>query len=204
MSRHTMLRYFPLALAALALPAMAGLYPRAAPPGSAFVRVFNATSQARVAAHIGDKTVPDVAALDASAYIFLPPGQYPAKIGSAEQGLKLDGAHCYTAALAADGIHLFDQDCFNSQLKSLLSVYNLTDASGLSLRTADGATTVIDSVAANASSQREVNAVKVGLSLYAGSKKIADAKPVTLERGKAFSLFVTGSLAQPVLIWVVN
>jgi alginate O-acetyltransferase complex protein AlgF len=40
--------------------------------------------------------------------------------------------------------------------------------------------------------------------VFNGGTKLAEAKPVTLERGKVFSLFVTGSVAAPVLTWVVN
>jgi alginate O-acetyltransferase complex protein AlgF len=148
--------------AAFATSASAGLYPPAAPPGSAFVRVFNGTMQPKIPAQIGDKNVGDTAAMEASSYVFLPPGSYPAKIGGASQSITLQGSKCYTAALENGGaVHLFEQDCFNSQLKVNLAVYN-------------------------------------------GATKLADAKPVTLERGKTFSLFVTGSASQPVLIWSVN
>jgi len=196
---------FAVFLAGASLDASAGLYPPAAPPGSAFVRVFNGTTQPKVSAQIGDKNVGDTAALEASPYIFLAPGSYPAKIGGASQNVALQGSKCYTAALEnGNSVHLFEQDCFNSQLKALLSVFNLIDGATLSLKTADGSQAVIDNVAADASGHREVNAVKVNLAVYNGATKLADAKPITLERGKTFSLFVTGSASEPVLIWSVN
>jgi len=192
-------------LAGFVVSASAGLYPPAAPPGSAFVRVFNGTTQPKIAAQIGDKSVGDTSALEASSYVFLAPGSYPAKIGGASQSLTLQGSRCYTAALEnASSVHLFEQECFNSQLKALLSVFNLIDGTTLSLKTADGSQAVIDNVAAEASGHREVNAVKVNLAVYNGATKLADAKPIALERGKTFSLFVTGSANQPVLIWSVN
>jgi alginate O-acetyltransferase complex protein AlgF len=196
-------RWLAVTVATLALPATAGLYPPAAPPGSAFVRVFNATAQAKISAKIGDKNVPDAAALDASGYVFLAPGQYPASVGTSQQNLTLARSHCYTLAVTASGLRPFDQDCFNSQLKSLLTVYNLIDGTTLNLRLGNG-TPVINDVAANASNQREVNPVKVDLAVYNGESKLADAKPVALERGKVYSLFVTGTTAEPVLIWIVN
>lgn len=182
--------------------ATAGLYPPAAPPGSAFIRVFNATSQARVAAQVGSKNLGDTAAFGASSYVFLPPGQYPVKIGTATQTAALQGKHCYTAALEDGGrMHLFDQPCFNSQLKALIAVYNMIDGTTLSLRTTDG-TTVVDGIAANGSGQREVNPVKASLAVYDGSGKLADAKPVMLSRGSTYSLFVLGTRSSPVLIWI--
>jgi alginate O-acetyltransferase complex protein AlgF len=193
-----------LALAAAATTASAGLYPPAAPPGSAFIRVFNGTTQPKISAEIGGKNVGDTPSLEASPYIFLAPGSYPAKIGSATSNVPLQASKCYTAALEQSGVHLFEQDCFNSQLKALVSVFNLVDGSTVSLKTADGSQGVVENVAANGSGHREVNPVKANLALYNGTTKMADAKPVTLERGKTYSLFVTGSANQPVLIWSVN
>lgn len=193
-----------LAFAGVATTASAGLYPPAAPPGSAFIRVFNGTTQPKVAAQIGDKNVGDIASLEASPYIFLAPGSYKTKIGNATADVPLQGSKCYTAALEQSGVHVFEQDCFNSQLKALVSVFNLVDGSTVSLKTADGSQAVVDDVAANKSGHREVNPVKANLALYSGATKLADAKPMTLERGKTFSLFVTGSASQPVLIWSVN
>ena len=194
----------PALLAVSALPAIAGLYPPAAPPGSAFIRVFNASNQPSVTAQVGTKNIPGTAALQASSYVFLAPGAYPLKVGGASDQVSLQGSRCYTAALGSDGkLHLFDEDCFNSQLKSLIEVYNLIDGTQLSVHTADGAS-VIDHVAAGRAGQREVNPVKASLAVYDGTTKLADAKPLTLERGKTYSLFVTGTRSAPVLIWVTG
>src|SRR3546814_12201514 len=57
------IRRLPLLLAttlgAAALQAHAGLYPPAAPPDSAFIRVFNDTAPGRLDAQLGNKKVPD-------------------------------------------------------------------------------------------------------------------------------------------------
>lgn len=207
MKRHHAVRRSLFALCAgavLSLPAQAGLYPPAAPPGSAFLRVFNATPQARLSARIGDKPLPDTTALQASSYVFLAPGSYALKLGASQKDVTLQPARCYTAALETEGIQVFEQDCFNSQLKSLVSLYNLVDDRALSLKTADGSTAVIENVSGNAAGHREVNPLKASLALYDGASKLAEAKPVALERGKAFSLFVTGSASAPTLVWVGN
>jgi len=82
-------------------------------------------------------------------------------------------------------------------------VFNLIDGTTVSVRMTDGAK-VIDGVAGNSSGHREVNPAQATLAVYNGETKIGDAKPVTLERGKVFSLFVTGSASDPKLAWVVN
>jgi alginate O-acetyltransferase complex protein AlgF len=202
-------RFISLALGLVAATALisvadAGLYPRAAPPGSAFVRLFNATNNPHLTAKIGDKPIPDTPPLDASAYVFVNPGELPSTIGNTDQKVKLDANRCYTLAVTPAGVTKFEQDCFSSQLKSLLSVYNLIDGSHLSLRMADSGTKVIDGVSSGAAAHREVNPAKASLAVFDGDTKLADAKPVQLERGKVFSLFVTGTTEQPQLIWVVN
>jgi len=189
-----------LGLVTLSFATHAGLYPPAAPPGSAFVRVFNATPQPKVAAQVGDKSIADTASMQASSYIFLAPGHYAMTLGGQRRELQLQASRCYTAALQAQGIELFEQECFNSQLKSLVSMFNLVDGT-LSLKTADGGTTVIDGVMPRTGGHREVNPLKASLAVYRGDTKLADARPVSLERGKAVSLFVTGSAQAPVLVW---
>lgn len=192
------------ALGVVAAQAHAGLYPPAAPPDSAFVRVFNDTTQGKLDAQLGDKRVPDAAPMDASSYVFLPPGQYDAKIGGKSDKLSLDAKRCYTAALTPAAIKLFDQACFSSQLKSLISVYNLIDGSTLTVKAGESGPAVVDGIVANDSGHREVNPVKASLVVFNGDTKLAAARPMTLERGKAYSLFVTGTTASPVLTWVVN
>src|SRR3546814_4056982 len=63
---------------------------------------------------------------------------------------------------------------------------------------------VVDGIKANDSGHREVNPVKASLVVFNGDTRLAAAKPMTLERGKVYSLFVTGTTASPVLTWVVN
>lgn len=188
----------------LAGTAQAGLYPPAAPPDSAFVRVFNAGPEPRLAVKIGTQSLGELAPLSASAYVFMPPGEQSTQIGNSRLNLKLQSRRCYTAVAAADGIHLLDQDCFNSQLKSLLSLYNLIDGSTLSLKAGEQGPAVIESVKALAAGHREVNPVRATLSVYDGDRLLGEAPPQILERGKVYSLFVTGTASAPVLTWVLN
>src|SRR3546814_16560610 len=85
------IRRLPLLLAttlgAAALQAHAGLYPPAAPPDSAFIRVFNDTAQGRLDAQHGDKKVPDAPPMDATAHAFMPPAQHDAPLGGRQDQL---------------------------------------------------------------------------------------------------------------------
>lgn len=180
-----------------------GVYGPVAPPNSAFVRVFNATAQPELQAKIADKTLDEIPAYGASEFVFLPPGKYTLTVGAASQPVTLEANKFYTAALEGKELRLLDNERYTNRLKALVIVYNLVDGSTLSLKTPDGKP-VVENVGPNSIGSREVNAVKVTLALFDGAKKVADVKPMNLERGRAFSLFVAGNKDQPVTSWVVN
>jgi alginate O-acetyltransferase complex protein AlgF len=180
-----------------------GVYGPAAPPDAGFIRVFNATAQGELQARIGDKVLDDIPAFGASEFVFLPAGKYTLTAGSASQPVALQRGRYYTAALEGKGFRLIENDRYTNRLKALVIVYNLVDGSTLSLKTADGRP-VVENVAPHNSGSREVNAVRVTLALFDGAKKVSDVKPMNLERGRAFSLFVAGNREQPVTSWVVN
>ena len=192
-----------LALLPLAHAGDEGVYGPAAPPDAAFIRVFNATAQADLEARVGDKVLGEIPAFGASEFVFLPAGKYTLTAAGASQALTLKPGRYYTAALRGGQFRLLDNDRYANRLKALVIVYNLVDGSTLSLKTADGRG-VVENVAANSFGTREVNAVKVNLALFEGAKKVTDVKPMNLERGRAFSLFVAGNREQPVTAWVVN
>lgn len=192
-----------LALAAPARGGDEGVYGPAAPPDAAFIRVFNATAQGELQARIGDKVLDEIPAFGASEFVFLPAGKYTLSAGAASQPVTLNRGRYYTAALDGKGFRLIDNDRYTNRLKALVIVYNLVDGSTLSLKTADGRG-VVENVAAHSFGAREVNAVKVSLALFDGGRKVGEVKPMNLERGRAFSLFVAGSREQPVTSWSVN
>lgn len=181
-----------------------GLYGPVAPPGSAFIRVFNATDTDELTAKVGNESIADIRAWGASDFIFLPAGTHPLSAGPASASVTLAAGRYYTAVAGAGGVKLLDNDNSGNRLKALLILYNLTGNSALSLRTQDGGTVVIPAVASAASGKREVNPSKVQLAVYDGDKKLADAPPVSLARGQAFSLFVVGDGATPRMAWAIN
>ncbi len=180
-----------------------GVYGPAAPRDAAFVRVFNATAQPELEARIGDKVLSEIPAFGASEFVFLPAGSYTLTAGKASQPVTLKRGKYYTAALEGDGLRVIENDRYANRLKALVIVYNLVDGATLSLRTPDGRD-VVEAVRENGFGTREVNPVRVQLALFDGQKKVADVRPMSLERGRAFSLFVAGSREQPVASWVVN
>ena len=192
-------------LSLLSLQAWAGgdaaLYGPSAPKGSSFVRIFNASNQ-EVSATVGNTALDDVAPLGSSDFSFMPQGDYSAKIGSQNVPVKLASDHYYTLVYTGSGQpQLIEEPPFKNKQKSLVRVQNLTDKA-LTLKTADGKTEVVKTVAAKSRGEREINPVKVSFALFDGDKKVSDLKPVALERGEAAVLYITGSGSSLAPTWV--
>lgn len=191
-------------LAARAARADEGLYGPAAPPGSAFVRIFNGTAQSLIDAKVGPEDFNEVPPFDASEFTFLPPGSYELAAGNVRHKVTLQADRFYTAAILNGKVQVLDSERYGNRMKALVMVYNLSGDADLSLKTADGRTPVVENVKPNAIGRREVNAIRAQFALYKGTQRVAPVREVNLERGRAFSLFVAGTAAQPVPVWVVN
>jgi alginate O-acetyltransferase complex protein AlgF len=178
----------------------AQLYAREAPPGSTFVHVFNATPSAGVNVGIGAKAQPPLLPYSASDYIFLPPGEHVVQVGSQQKSFNLESNRYYTVSADAAGLRLFELTEPLTKLKAILTLFNLLPGTTLALKTADGATSVLDAVAENTSAQRAINPLTLSLALFDGEKKIATVPPIALVRGRSFSVFVSGSATSPVLV----
>jgi alginate O-acetyltransferase complex protein AlgF len=177
------------------------LYGPTAPKGSAFVRVYNA-SNSEVTSTVGNGKPAEIAPKGSNDFEFMPGGQYTAKLGSESLPVNLAGDHYYTIVKTASGTSkLVEEKAFNNKQKSLVRVQNLSDKP-LSLKTADGKTEVIPAVAPNASGEREINPVKATFALYDGANKVKELPGVTLERGDATVLYVTGQGSSLDPVWV--
>jgi alginate O-acetyltransferase complex protein AlgF len=209
MNTQTTLRRFTLGACTLALglgmfQAQAddgALYGPKAPKGSAFVRAYNA-GNAELDVSLGDIQLKQVAPLGSSDFEYLPAGSYQARVGNAQLPVQLQAARYYTlVSQTGSAPRLVEEPAFSNKQKALLRVQNLSD-SPLSLKTADGKTAVVADVQPDGRGEREINPVKVGLALFEGERKVADLKPVTLERGEVVSLFVTGGQGKLAPVWV--
>ncbi|WP_428241447.1 alginate O-acetyltransferase AlgF [Gynuella sp.] len=197
-----------LLLMLISAPAFAdesALYAGDAPDGSAFVRLFNASPKNVEDIDLGGKEVGDAEPMDSTQYVYLPPGNYAlnSSVGQLEATLEAD--QYYTIVVVPDqGLTLIKDQPLGSQRKALLSFYNLLDQNDLSLKTTDGSTTVFSATGFLHSDSVEVNAIKVSLTAYLNDAPLLEAEPLSLQRGRAFSLFAVGTASQPRLVWVEN
>lgn len=207
---HPTMAWLAAALAAAALLAQPvraddeGIYGPNAPPQSAFVRLFNASGGPLASATLDAEPFDDLAPYEASEFEFTTPGTHTINAGGVKESVALEKNRYYTAVLRDGKITLIGNERYTNRMKSLVLLYNLLDGTPVSLKTADGRTTVIEDVKPNASGSREINAVKTNLGVYAGNQSLVQAKPMVFERGSVFSLFVTGPKDSPVAVWVIN
>ncbi|WP_145188500.1 alginate O-acetyltransferase AlgF [Pseudomonas sp. URMO17WK12:I11] len=181
----------------------AALYGPSAPKGSTFVRLYNAAS-APAAASVGNTQIKQVGAQSSSDFSFLPGGDYTAQVGGKSVPVKLAADKYYTLVNSTSGTpQLIEEPPFKNKQKALVRVQNLSDQA-VTLKTADGKTEVVPSVATKDRGEREINPVKVNLALFEGDKKVSDLKPVALERGEAAVLYVTGSGSNLSPVWVTR
>ncbi|WP_437880550.1 alginate O-acetyltransferase AlgF [Pseudomonas sp. LRF_L74] len=201
LSRNARLAGLALGLVATgALANEAALYGPTAPPGSAFVRTFNAGSST-LNVSLGTISLNDVSPKGSSDFKFLPPGSYTADARGKTLPVKLGADQYYTLVRLPSGeLDLVDEPAFKNKQKALIRLQNLSDAP-LSLKTADGKTEVVKADA-DGRGDREINPVKVRLALFAGDKKISDLDPLVLERGEVICLYVTGKGDSLSPVWV--
>lgn len=182
----------------------AALYGPAAPAGSAFVRVFNASDNPELEVRVGDEVLTDIPPWNVSDFVFLPAGDHAVVAGDQRHSSTLAAGRYYTAVAGPDRLQLLENAYPENRLKAVVILYNLTDAPSLSLHTQDGGTEVIGAVAAAEQGQREVNPAPVQFAVHDQDGPVADAPSVRLARGRVFSLFALGDTERPRLVWAVN
>jgi hypothetical protein len=167
-----------------------GLYAAAPPAGSAFVRFINADAAAPSVTRIRGKTYKAAPLGEIGAYIPVPEGTALISLGDATAETQLKpGAH-YSAVLAKDNLTVIEEPAYSDRLKTQIILINASDKPAVTLKTADGATGVIEAVPPGKVGARAVNPVKIGFSLYADSGKIDAIEPVLLERGSEYAVLV--------------
>jgi len=183
-----------------------GLYDPAPPPDAAFVRVVHAQpGTGELAPSLGSKSLDALAYQQSSPYVVVPQGERQASFGaSGSAPFTVSAGSFYTVALATQGVVLLDDPINTNLTKSLLVIYNLSDIASISLRTADGATTIVDGVAPGTVGHRAVNPLEVTLAAWSGDAAIQAFDTLKMERGEAYSVFVMGTGSDVTAVLVAN
>ena len=177
------------------------LYGPVAPPGSAFIRVVNLSSQTLPEAKAGNETFRNISAYSGSPYQFFSPGPLKLQVLNTPLSFTLAAGHYYTLVVLTNGITQVIEDLGKPDpRKATISVYNLSAVETVSLKTADGKVPVVENIAKGSRQDRAINPVKVALALYGSEPTPVPA--ITLERSQILSLFVTGDSSQLISTWI--
>lgn len=181
------------------------LYDPAPPADAAFVRAVHASAGAgAVTPDLGGKSVASVSYGEVSTYVVVPMGQRSMELGTGTSAdLNVSAGSFYTVALGSGGVVSLEDPINNNLAKALLVFYNLSDQP-VSLRTADGGTTIVDTIAPGELGHRAVNPIEVALAAWGDSGAITSFDALQLERGAAYSVFVLGSGAEAKAVFTKN
>lgn len=176
-----------------ATPARAGddgLYPAAAPAGSAFVRFLNGSSTSSVPVRMQGKSYGAATLGKVTAYAPVQKGETSINLGSRAATVALEEGKHYTALLTKMGLTLLPEPDAANKLKAHVILINASSISGVALKTTDGAVSIVDAVAPARLEGRAVNAVKVPLAVYKDKSKLEDLGTHPLERGARYAVVV--------------
>ena len=173
------------------------LYSPTPPPDSAFVRLVNAGSFTTKLV-IGQKVF-SLQSQEISAYHILKEGTHQLSGGTP---IQLEAGNFYTAILLS-GKWWINTDRTNSSLtQARIAVYNASSLT-VSVKTADGKLALWEKLGARQYQMRPVNAVKVRLAVFVGSK-ILTLPETELEANTAYSIFIFGDSKTQQAIWLRN
>jgi hypothetical protein len=164
------------------------------PPNAAFVRVINATLKPVALQMNGEPLT--VQARGVSAYRIVAATALPVQVDSQTLNFSLKAKTFYSIAVVGQGsalktVLLADGQSF-PRTKAALTIYNLSDSKTVTLKTADGITTVFQNIVPLQSKSILVNGVAVHLTAFANNKPIRTLQNVQFQIGFAYSILVMG------------
>lgn len=183
---------------ALAAPAGA-LYKPVFPPGAGMARVFNAGSViAAGQARFGDRPLGAIGAGELSVYQAVVAGKRAVSCGRKSYTVELREATFHTLVCGGshEGLVVVDPVPVHIN-KTFIILYNLRAGAPASLVAAGGKLKVIDSIAPQKTGSREINPVRVELSIFEGATLVFRLGEVPLAPEKVYSLFVVEEGGEP-------
>ena len=174
------------------------LYGAGAPADAAFVRVFNNRSDGAVSRlWVGATEYRNLSPGHSSAYRPATPEIHTVYLNDLfQEFIPREGSY-YTLLLLDDRLQIHQDPAHTRADLAQILVYNLDVSGPVSLRSTDGAITVIGDVKSGESGAIAVNPVAVELAVFVGDEKQVELGDIGLERGQSFAVFVVGAEGRP-------
>lgn len=167
-----------------------GLYAPKAPENAAFIRVLNVGSET-VTAKAGDKDYGAVAPLSASSYYFFTKDNADITVGdkTAKQSLK---AGAYYTAIIGNDLKVIEDTASTNPAKAILAFYNHSN-NIVSVKAKENTASIFNEVAAGDMTAREINPVKVDLTLnITGNDTPMPTQEIIMERENHYGVVYNG------------
>lgn len=179
------------------------LYAPAPPAGSAFVRFVNAEKET-YPLRLAGRALGALRPGDVSPYWVAAAGARSASAGKYASSLEVVAGHFYTVLIRAQGLQALQDEPHTHLAKAQLTLYNVSALKQVSLKTADGAATILEGITPGGHASRSVNAIAVELAVYGDGKVLQQLSGLNLAQGSAYSVFVLPGAAAPTVQWVPN
>lgn len=183
---------FVISLSGVVFAEPAALYAAQPPADAAFVRVLDAQTLP-LSVRMGNQAF-NLAFSDVTPYHILTKGtqriQFSQKGKTVDHTLNVEAGRFYSVVVS-EGLSIKTlADQYSGKLtKSRIHVYNLSDLA-LQLKTSDGKTTLIDSLAPNSYQMLSVNPVKASLGVFEKNVRKSTTPQTQLVANTAYSLVV--------------
>jgi alginate O-acetyltransferase complex protein AlgF len=181
----------------------AALYDAAAPADSGFLRVLNLSSSLAEIMISGKSNSQKVAAGTLGPYLFTSPGSHTVKVNQSEIAITFDKKVAITLLYDGQTFTEVRDDVPDDAKKAAIAFYNFSGVP-MALKTADGKHTIVDGIAPSKSGNRKVNEIKIQLSAFENSAKVADFDELFLRKGRSYSFVVAPANGTYKLISLAN
>jgi hypothetical protein len=189
-----------LLAAALMAAAAQGLYGPDAPRDASYLRLVNASDQESVTLTVDGSTWEPLPFAGVTPYRQLAPGEHSLSLLGQELTFSASPEGFSTAVALPGRVLLLEDTPLRDISRGLLTLYNLTEAGPLTLRTTDG-TDVLSDVQPDSAESIAISEAEVGLVLFRGDEEFAVVEPRLYARGEAHSLIVLPQGSEPRLIY---
>jgi alginate O-acetyltransferase complex protein AlgF len=177
-----------------------GLYGPEAPRDTAYLRLINASGQEAVTMTVDGNEWEPLPFAGVTPYRQLAPGEHSLSLFGQDHAFTASPEGFITAVALPERVLLLEDTPLRDISRGLLTLYNLTGAGPLTLRTADG-TEVLTDVQVESAESIAISEAEVGLVLYQGGEELEVLEPRLYSRGEAHSLIVLPHDSEPRLIY---
>lgn len=183
---------FIVSLSGLACAEPVALYAAQPPADAAFIRILDAQS-IPLSVRMGNRAF-EMAFSDVGPYRVVTKGtqriQFSQKGKTVDHTLNVEAGRFYSLVVSEGlSVKTFSDQYSGKLTKSRIHVYNLS-GSGLQIKTSDGKTTLIDSLAPNSYQMLSVNPVKASLGVFENNVRKSTTPQTQLVANTAYSLVV--------------